>query len=44
MKSQLGEVTVDINEVKDLPIGANGKFKAVVSKVKNKNNRITNLT
>lgn len=34
MKSQLGEVKVLINEVDDIPVGANGKFKAVISKVK----------
>ncbi|HEX8334604.1 MAG TPA: hypothetical protein VF622_18410 [Segetibacter sp.] len=33
MKSQLGEIELDINEVKDIPIGPNGKFKAVISKV-----------
>lgn len=34
MNSQLGEVHVLINEVDDIPVGANGKFKAVISKVK----------
>jgi phenylacetate-CoA ligase len=34
MNSQLGEVVVNINEVDDIPVGANGKFKAVISKVK----------
>ena len=34
MKSQLGDVTVSINELDNIPVGSNGKFKAVVSKVK----------
>ncbi len=34
MKSQLGEVAITINEVSDIPAGPNGKFKAVISKVK----------
>ncbi len=34
MKSQLGEIEVCINELDDIPVGANGKFKAVISKVK----------
>lgn len=33
MKSQLGEIELIINEVRDIPIGPNGKFKAVISKV-----------
>ena len=36
MKSQLGEVEVVINEVADIPVGPNGKFKAVISKVAKK--------
>lgn len=36
MKSQLGEVKVQINELESIPRTANGKFKAVVSKVKKK--------
>jgi phenylacetate-CoA ligase len=32
--SQLGEVNVQIFELKEIPCGANGKYKAVISKVK----------
>jgi phenylacetate-CoA ligase len=35
MKSQLGEISLHINEMDDIPVGANGKFKAVISKIKN---------
>jgi phenylacetate-CoA ligase len=34
MNSQLGEVKVKINELNDIAVGPNGKFKAVISKVK----------
>lgn len=33
MKSQLGNIELVINEVTDIPVGANGKFKAVISKI-----------
>ena len=33
MKSQLGEINVEISIVNNIPRSANGKFKAVVSKV-----------
>jgi len=34
--SQLGDIKVDIEEVKEIPLTSNGKFKAVISKVKRK--------
>ena len=34
MQSQLGEVSIQINEMSDIPVGNNGKFRAVISKVK----------
>jgi len=34
MASQLGEVSVKINKVESIPRGSNGKFKAVISKIK----------
>ncbi len=34
MKSQLGEVEVKINYLENIPKGANGKYKAVISEVK----------
>lgn len=34
MESQMGEIQLDIVEVDDIPLGKNGKFKAVISKVK----------
>ena len=34
MKGQLGEVRITINEMTDIPVGNNGKFRAVISKVK----------
>jgi len=34
MISQLGEVSIHINEMSDLPVGNNGKFRAVISKIK----------
>jgi phenylacetate-CoA ligase len=34
MESQLGNVKVNINEVNEIPVGINGKFKAVISKIK----------
>lgn len=41
IKSQLGEIMININVVDEIPLTANGKFKAVVSKVKRgKNNDI----
>lgn len=36
IKSQLGDVTVFIEEVENIPLAANGKFKAVISKIKRK--------
>jgi phenylacetate-CoA ligase len=38
MKSQLGEVKVSFNELSKVPRGPNGKFKAVISNVKRKQN------
>jgi phenylacetate-CoA ligase len=35
--SQLGEVNVQIFEMKEIPCGNNGKFRAVISKVKRVN-------
>jgi len=32
--SQLGDINVEIQEVNEIPIGANGKYRAVISKVK----------
>jgi phenylacetate-CoA ligase len=34
MISQLGEIKLTINELADIPVGSNGKFRAVISKVK----------
>ena len=34
MVSQLGEVSIHINEMSDIPVSNNGKFRAVISKVK----------
>lgn len=34
MISQLGNVEININEMSDIPVGNNGKFRAVISKVK----------
>ena len=34
LESQLGKIHLQINEVKQIPVGNNGKFKAVISKVK----------
>ena len=34
MASQLGQIDLAINELDDIPVGNNGKFKAVISKVK----------
>lgn len=34
MKSQLGNVEINIREVKEIPLTANGKFKAVISHIK----------
>ncbi|MCY7423305.1 MAG: hypothetical protein LH478_16350 [Chitinophagaceae bacterium] len=34
MLSQLGEVNIHINEMSDIPVGNNGKFRAVISKIK----------
>jgi phenylacetate-CoA ligase len=34
MKSQLGSIKVKVNQVDEIPLNANGKFKAVISKVK----------
>ncbi|MBA3827737.1 MAG: phenylacetate--CoA ligase family protein [Taibaiella sp.] len=34
MTSQLGDIRVDIEEVSEIPLTANGKFKAVISKLK----------
>jgi phenylacetate-CoA ligase len=31
MKSQLGDVNINIEEVDNIPLGANGKFRAVIS-------------
>jgi phenylacetate-CoA ligase len=33
MKSQLGNIELVINELSDIPVSANGKFKAVISKL-----------
>ncbi len=39
MESQLGEIDLTINELDDIPVGNNGKFKAVISNIKaNKQN------
>ena len=35
MVSQVGDVSILVQEVEDIPPGPNGKFKAVISKVKN---------
>lgn len=37
MISQLGEITLEIKELKSLPIGSNGKFRAVISYVRRSN-------
>ena len=34
MESQLGEIQLNIVEVDDIPLGKNGKFQAVISKIK----------
>ena len=34
MESQLGEIDLTINELEDIPVGKNGKFKAVISNLK----------
>jgi len=34
MKSQLGSIQMQVNEVEQIPLNANGKFQAVISKVK----------
>lgn len=34
MESQLGKISLQINEVDKIPVGPNGKYKAVISKVK----------
>jgi len=34
IKSQLGDIKIHIKEVKNIPLTANGKFKAVISKIK----------
>ena len=34
MESQLGQIELVINETDDIPIGDNGKFKAVISRIK----------
>lgn len=34
MESQLGKINLQVNNVAEIPKGANGKFKAVISKVK----------
>ena len=34
MTSQLGSIILDINEVTSIARNANGKFKAVISKIK----------
>ncbi len=41
MESQLGEIILHINEVNDIPLTANGKFKAVISHIKH--NHLTSL-
>ena len=37
MKSQLGEINLDISEVNEIPKGANGKFKSVISHITREN-------
>ncbi len=34
MESQLGSIQLPISEVDDIPVGSNGKFKAVISRIK----------
>lgn len=34
MVSQLGDIKVEVQEVDDIPLSANGKFRAVISKIK----------
>ena len=40
MQSQLGEIELLINEMEDIPVGANGKFRAVISKIKNERSAV----
>jgi len=34
MQSQLGDINLKINQLRNIPSGPNGKFKSVISKIK----------